>query len=189
MTVPLQITFRKMEPSPALEARRREKAGRLEHFSSRLQCCRVIVEAPHRRQRHGRLHRARIEVEVPRGEVPATLDSQQNLAHEDPCVAVRDTFDAALRRLEHRLHRLDGQARHRDAPLPHGRVVRFVADSEYGPIGAGDGQEVRFHHNRVRDRGFDGPRIGGEARRAVAEGENGPQADAVDRTGKRNPVR
>lgn len=48
MAYPLQITFRNMAPSAAIEASIREKAAKLEVFYERIMSCRVIVEAPHR---------------------------------------------------------------------------------------------------------------------------------------------
>jgi sigma 54 modulation/S30EA-like ribosomal protein len=48
MTLPLQITFRHMNPSPALEARIRRKAAELEQISDRITSCRVVVESRHR---------------------------------------------------------------------------------------------------------------------------------------------
>lgn len=49
MQVPLQITFRHMDPSPALEARIRRRAEELEQFSGRITACHVTVESRHRR--------------------------------------------------------------------------------------------------------------------------------------------
>jgi ribosome-associated translation inhibitor RaiA len=46
MEIPLQITFRNMPPSQAIEDNIREKASKLESFYDRIMSCRVIVEAP-----------------------------------------------------------------------------------------------------------------------------------------------
>src|SRR5271166_3004453 len=100
MTVPLQVTFRGMEPSPALEARIREKAARLERFEKDILRCHVTVEAPHRHHHQGQLYGAYIEIFMPRGNVIVTRNRPQDHAHEDPYVAVRDAFDAAVRQLE-----------------------------------------------------------------------------------------
>ena len=47
MKIPLQITFRGIPHSDAVEARIREKAAKLERFSSDIISCRVAVEAEH----------------------------------------------------------------------------------------------------------------------------------------------
>lgn len=43
----LQVTFRNMDSSAALEARIRELVQKLQHFSSQIIRCQVVVEAPH----------------------------------------------------------------------------------------------------------------------------------------------
>lgn len=188
MTVPLQITFKGVEPSPALEARIREKAAKLGRFADRIQRCRVTVDLPHRHRHKGRLWRIRIELVLPRGRIVIAREGPEDHAHEDPFVAVRDAFDAAVRRLEDHQRRLDGRVKHHESPLLHGRVARFVAGADYGFIETTDGQEVYFHRNSVVDGGFDRLQVGDEVRLAVAEGEKGLQASTVHRVGKHHPV-
>ena len=48
MQVPIQISFRNMDPSPSVEAVVREKAAKLERFFDRIVSCHVTIEAPHR---------------------------------------------------------------------------------------------------------------------------------------------
>lgn len=188
MTVPLQVTFKGMEPSPALEARIQDKAAKLSRFADRIQRCHVTVDAPHRHHHKGQLYRIRIELAVPRGTIVVTRESPQDHAHEDPYVAVRDAFDAAIRQLEDHQRKLDGRVKRHESPLLHGRIARFVAGEDYGFIETTDGQEVYFHRNSVVDAPFDQLRVGDEVRLAVAEGEKGLQASTVHRVGKHHPV-
>lgn len=51
MRLPLQISFRNMESSPAIAAKVRERANRLERLFDRITACRVVIAAPHRNQR------------------------------------------------------------------------------------------------------------------------------------------
>ena len=53
MQIPLQITLRNLEQSPALEANVREHAERLEKFYDGIIGCSVVVEARHKHHRHG----------------------------------------------------------------------------------------------------------------------------------------
>ena len=71
MQTPLQITFRDMEPSAAVEANIREKAGKLEQFYDRIMSCRVVVEVPHGHQHQGRLYQVRIVIVVESDVAPA----------------------------------------------------------------------------------------------------------------------
>lgn len=65
MDVPMQISFRNMDRSEAVEAKVRERVDRLEKFCGRLTSCRVIVEAPQRRHHKGKLYHLRIELGLP----------------------------------------------------------------------------------------------------------------------------
>lgn len=184
MTFPLQITFRNMDKSEALEARIREKAAALTRFEGDIQRCQVVVEAPHRHHHKGKLYTARIEVIVPRGNVVVTRDNQLHHAHEDPYVVVRDAFDAAVRQLEDHVRRLGGQVKRHEEPLLHGRVARFVAEEGYGFIETDEGQEVYFHRNSVTGNGFDRLRVGDAVRLVAGEGDKGPQASTVHVVGR-----
>jgi ribosome-associated translation inhibitor RaiA len=99
MQMPLHITFRGMEPSPALETQIRERAEKLEHYHPGIVGCRVVVETPHRRQHQGKFFHVRIDLTVPGVEIVVNRDPVQDHAHEDAHVAIRDAFDAARRRL------------------------------------------------------------------------------------------
>jgi len=52
---PLQITFRDIERSDALETHIREKAEKLETFFEPIMSCRVVVEMPHQHKNQGKL--------------------------------------------------------------------------------------------------------------------------------------
>ncbi|HVM84969.1 MAG TPA: HPF/RaiA family ribosome-associated protein [Candidatus Binatia bacterium] len=102
MELPLQISFRGMDISPATEALIRERAEKLDRFHDRITGCRVVVEAQHRHQRKGRIYHVRVDVTVPGHEIVVGREADQNHAHEDIKVAVRDAFDAMRRQLEDR---------------------------------------------------------------------------------------
>jgi len=100
MQIPLQITFRHMDTSQALEARIRERAQELEQFFDRITACRVTVECQHRHHRQGNLFEVSIDLVVPGREIVVSRSEGDSHAHEDAHVAVRDAFDALRRRLE-----------------------------------------------------------------------------------------
>ncbi len=115
MQLPLQITFRKMDTSPSVEAHIRERAEALERHFERITACRVVVEQSTRRQRKGKLYHVRIDLTVPGREIVVKRDPSENHAHEDILVAVRDAFDAALRQLEDHARRARGDVKTREA--------------------------------------------------------------------------
>ncbi|MEW6676615.1 MAG: HPF/RaiA family ribosome-associated protein [Pseudomonadota bacterium] len=101
MRIPLEITFRHMDTSEALETRIREKAEKLDRFYQHVMGIRVVVEAPHEHKHQGKLFHVRIDLTVPGGELVVSKGHHhQSHAHEDVYVALRDAFDVAKRRLE-----------------------------------------------------------------------------------------
>ena len=111
MQIPLQISFDGMEPSPAVEARIREKAAKLERFYDRIVGCRVVVEAPHRHQHKGKLYNVRIDISVPGKRLQVGHTGPHNQTHEDIYVAMRDAFNAAGRLLEDHARRMRGEVK------------------------------------------------------------------------------
>jgi ribosomal subunit interface protein len=108
MLIPLEVTFKNMERSDAVEARIREKAEKkFERFKERITSCRVVVQAPHRHQTHGNCYDVRIDIHVPGEELVVTREST-NPAHTDVYVAIRDAFDAAARQLDGHTSRKNG---------------------------------------------------------------------------------
>lgn len=183
MQLPLQITFRKMAPSPAVEAHIRERATELERFFGRIMACRVVVEASSRRHEQGNIYHLVIDLTVPGREIVVRRDPPEHQAHEDILVAVRDAFDSARRQLEDHARTVRGDVKTHTTP-EHGRVVRLFPD--YGFIRVNDGSEVYMHRNAVIGDAFDRLTEGDEVRFVIREGEGelGPQASTVVPVGK-----
>lgn len=100
MKTQVDITFRGMEPSSAVEASINEWAARLDHTYDRIERCEVVVELPHRHQRQGNTFHVRIEVAVPNHVITVSRDPGLDHKHEDVYVAIADAFRAALRQLQ-----------------------------------------------------------------------------------------
>ncbi len=113
MEIPLQISFKNMEGSDAIEARIREKAAKLEQYFGRLTSCRVVIEAPHRHHYKGKIYHVRIDIGVPgHPDLVVSREPEENHAHEDVYVAIRDAFSKAQRQLQDFRHKLDPKAKH-----------------------------------------------------------------------------
>ena len=115
MEVPLQITFRNMPVSDAVDAKIRERAAALEKFFPDIVACKVVVESTARGQRKGRVYYLRIALTVPGREIVAKRHAEAKHSHEDIYVAVRDAFDEIRRQLEDYSRRLKGMVK-----TPHG---------------------------------------------------------------------
>ena len=185
MQVPLKITFRHMDQSPALEARIRQRAQDLERFSDHIIACHVTVESSHRRRQQGNLFEVRIDCVLPGREIAVGRDRGLNHAHEDAHVAVRDAFDALRRRLEDHARGGRGGVKLHTVP-DHGRVARLLPDRDCGFIATAAGDEIYFHRNSVTGGGYDALEIGAEVRFVAHEAESaeGPQASTVTPLGK-----
>ena len=183
MLKPLQITFRHMDPSEAVESKIRERAEKLEKFYDQIVGCRVVVEAPHKHHHKGGLYWVHLDITVPDGELVVNRNPSQRSSHEDVYVAIRDTFDVARRRLEDYARRQRQNVKTHEVP-PHGKVSELFPDMDYGRISTPDGRSVYFHRNSVLNAGFDALKLGSEVRFAEEAGDEGPQATTVRVIGK-----
>lgn len=187
MKLPLQITFRHMERSEALEADIRDKAEKLDQYCDQIMSCRVVVDAPHQHHHQGQLYNISVDLTVPGGEVVASRSADQHHAHEDAYVATRDAFNAVQRRLEDYVRRQQRHVKLHEPP-PHGRIAKLMKEEGYGFIEGFDGSEVYFHRNSVLHNAFDALEVGNEVRFAEEMGEQGPQASSVALIGKHHIV-
>jgi len=117
MTVPLQITFRDLPSSSAVEEQIRERAEHLERICDRLTSCRVIVEGRHRPQRAGKVTHLCIELTLPGKIITVGRGATEFEAHDDVFVAVRAAFDAARRRLDRHARRRRGEVKTHALPI------------------------------------------------------------------------
>lgn len=206
MKIPLQITFRHMTPSPAIEDNIRDKATKLDELYDGIMGCRVTVEAPHRHHHKGKAYVVRIDLTVPGGELvvnrePKRLvakkangadepekefaelhEPSKHAAHEDAYVAVRDAFNAAARKLQDHARRRRGNVKTHEPP-PVAIISRLYPIEDYGFIKTADGREIYFHRNSVLAP-FDRLAVGQQVHFAEELGEKGPQASTVRLAGK-----
>ena len=204
MKTPLQVKFRNMPRSKAIEDNIREKASKLESFYDRIVSCRVIVGAPHRHHRKGKAYEVRIDLAVPGGELvinrwpkrlkaaksslteqPETklIESHERSkleSHADVYVAIRDAFNAAGRKLQDYARRQRGTVKLHEIP-PRARVSKLFPEEKYGFL---EGREIYFHSNSVLQPGFDELDVGAEVYFVEEQGEKGPQASTVRFVGK-----
>ncbi len=180
----VEINFREMEKSDAVEARIQEWIGKLERVFDRIMRVEVTIQTPHRHHQKGRQFHVRISVGVPGQDIVTSHDPGPDETHEDVYVAIRDAFQATRRQLEdyvrRSLHRGD-VVRQSNGPA-HGRVTFLDVEKEWGWIEPDDGRRVYFHCNSVLG-GVDGLNVGDEVRFTEESGREGPQASTVDRIG------
>lgn len=187
MQLPLEITFRNLKPSEAIEARIRNEAEKLDKIYGQIMHCHVVVEAHHKHHHKGNLYHVRIGLTVPGSELAVSREPKQHQAHEDVYVAVRDAFKAAGRQLKEYAGRSRRDVKTHEVS-PHGKVSELFTEEGYGKIESSDGREIYFHRNSVLNAEFDRLEIGTEVRFVEEEGDRGPQASTVRVIGKHHIV-
>jgi len=185
--IPVEISFRNLDRSDALERYIHERADKLERFCAEISRCRVMVEAPHKHHRKGKIYHVRVDITVPGQEIVVKRDPAKHHAHEDIHVVVGDVFKAAGRQLEDYARLRRGQVKQHGVP-PHGRIVELHPGEDYGRLETPGGRLVYFHRNSLLNAEFHQLEIGTEVRFHEAMGERGPQATVVSVIGKHHPV-
>jgi cold shock CspA family protein len=206
MILPVQITFRNMEPSAAAEEWIREEAQRLDEFYNRIMGCRVAVELPSRHHKWGSLYHVRIDLTVPGAELVVkrqpslhtplqqthegrwTKHLEVKVPHRELRQAIDDAFKAMGRRLQDFARRQRGDVKTHE-PAPRARVIKLLPAEGYGFLETPGGREIYFHRNSVLNEGFDHLKIGTVVRFVEEEGEKGPQASTVQPVRQRRPHR
>jgi cold shock CspA family protein len=176
MQVPLRIASHHYELPPEAEELIRERAAWLERFYPGLIGCAVTIEGAGAHHRTGGPIEVHLDLRVP-GADPLLINRQAGGEIE---VALRETFDAARRRLEDLAREQRGQVKAHAEPL-RGRVAQLLPDAPFGFLLAdGDEHRVYFHANAVLPPGFGALAVGDPVRFVEEQGAEGPQASTVE---------
>lgn len=181
--IPLQINFRNLETSEAVEAKVREKVNKLGHFYPTIDSCRVVIEQRHRHHTQGNRFHVRIDLKVPGNELIAGREPEQNHAYTDVYVALRDAFSAMRRQLEDLARHQQGHVKHHEEKR-HGHITEIAADKTFGRIESVDGRWLYFHRNSLIGEDFEKLQVGTPVYFVEDMGNEGPRASSVYPVGK-----
>ncbi len=187
MQLPLQITFRHMDPSDSIQAMIHEKAIKLDQFAEHIMSCRVVVQPAGKHHVHGNLYEIHIDLTLPGNEIVVSHGSSQHSEDKVVSVAVRDAFDSARRQLEDYVRKVRGDVKVHES-LPHARVKTLFPNDGYGFLETPEGRELYFHRNSVLNEAFDALDLDTEVEFREEQGDKGPQASTVKRVGKQTHV-
>jgi cold shock CspA family protein len=154
---PLQITFRGIDPSQAVETAIRQRAGRLASFSQQITRLHVTVHMPQQHRHRGNHYALRIDITTPTGDLHITGDPSLDGSQKDFQSVLREAFEAAARQLESAAQR--GLAGTGD---PRGRVTRIFPEQSYGFLTSTTGEEVYFNHDSLQGASFAQLSVGSE---------------------------
>ncbi len=112
MKTPLEISFKGLEKSRAVEAKVAERAARLERHFDRMTNVRVVVSAPNKLAHKGKHFEVKVEIGIPGGApIIISEEPEGNDARSDLMIAIRNAFDSAERRLDDLAERLGGSSK------------------------------------------------------------------------------
>lgn len=109
MQTPIQVTFRDMPVSDAVESRCWAETEKLKRYFDRITACHVVIAESHRRHRQGNLFEVRIHLSVPGKGLIVKREPADHHEDEDMQVAVRDAFDRMRRQLQDHAAKLRGE--------------------------------------------------------------------------------
>lgn len=180
--VALNISYRDVDKTDALDALIRNKVKKLERVCDHLISCHVAVEHPQKRLSSGSGYRVRVDMRVPPGhEVVVTRGPGEGMVNEPIDKVVRLTFQSAWRHLQALNERQKGGVKlHPEEQENEALVARLFRDKDYGFLKTLDGRDVYFHRNSVLNDDFDRLAMGTGVRCVIAQGEDGPQASTVE---------
>lgn len=95
MQYPLQVSFRQMPHSSAIESLVWENAAQLNRYAEQIQNCHVVIESLGVKQKHGKRYHVEIDLSVPGEDIEITSESSEHLEHTNIRMALRDAFDSA----------------------------------------------------------------------------------------------
>lgn len=95
----IQISFKDLDRSDAVEALVREKIHKLQLFHAGIVSCHVVVSSTHRHHQGNFFHVA-IDLSVPGHRLVANREADEHHAYTDVYVAIRDAFNSMGRQLE-----------------------------------------------------------------------------------------
>jgi len=169
----IQVTFRDLPYSQAIENRIREHAEKLSDYFERFTCCNVVLTLSQNHKHQGKLYNVRINLAVPGKELVVTRQQDQDIY-----VAIRDAFDALTRQIEDYLRKRRGDVKTHDFPL-HGFIVRLFPSDNFGFILGQDENEYYFNATNMASATFDHLAVGDAVQFLTEPSNDGLQARRV----------
>ena len=180
MNQPLQISFKNCRPTLAIQNKLFEHIQKLERHYSPIISCRVSIEKPHRRKRHGNSYDVKIHLTAPGKDLFAGKTPNINPTHDDVYVAIRDAFDNIERQLATHFEHLRREIKSHQSDKTTGKIFRLFPKDGFGFIKTADERQIYFHENSIVNYQFDKLNMGNEVRFVEELGDQGPQASSIE---------
>lgn len=192
MKVGLEVTYRDVERSEAIDSLIAEKLAKLERLCSYINSCHIAIEKVNDRPSHGSPYRVRIDLTLPPNhELVADSNPTDTNQHVGLDTVVRDAFSKIERQLKAQTRQqreAEKSQINTDPQDTAALVTKIFREQGYGFIKTLDGEDVYFHRNSVIHDDFDRLEVGTGVRYVATMGDQGPQATTVqivDKAGAR----
>lgn len=106
--IPQKIVFRDLEHSDAIELAIQKRIDRLGRLYKRTVRCEVVVSAPHKHSKRGKIFHVEVRLAIPGNDLFVSREPEKKSDRTDIYIAIRDAFDAAERMLEDRMRKKKG---------------------------------------------------------------------------------
>jgi cold shock CspA family protein/ribosome-associated translation inhibitor RaiA len=189
MQKPLELSFRNVAKSDAIEDLVRQKVDKLERLCSYITSCRVTIDQPQEHQRAGNPYQVLVEVRIPPGhDLVVKREPGESNMHDPLDVIVRDSFDAMERQVKKVVDQQRDDVKKHPEQENMAIVQEVSREEDYGFIRTVDGRSIYFHKNAVVHDDWDRIEAGTGVRFVEKMGADGPQASTVqivDKPGSR----
>ncbi len=180
MQVGLEIAYRNVDKSDAIEDLIQTKLAKLQKLHDHIISCRISIERPQKSQQSGSPYRVRITMRIPPGhEIVVTRDPKDYDMHDPLDMIVRDAFDVTGRQLKKYVDRQQREVKVHPRQEASAMVAELNAPEGYGFLETIDGRRVYFHERSVLHDAFKRLKIGDGVNYVEEMGEQGPQASSV----------
>lgn len=183
MKVALEITYRDVEKSAAIESLIHEKVAKLERLCDYISSCQIAVEKINDRPKSGSPYRVRIDLTVPPShELVADSHPSTEVQYVELDTVVRDAFSKIERQLKELTSKQRESEKSKLNTSPQDTtalVTKLFPEQDYGFLKALDGEDIYFHRNSVIHGDFDRLEVGTGVRFEAIDGDQGLQATTV----------
>lgn len=179
MHVPIEIDYRNVNKTEALETRIRDRIAKMDKLSDKLSSCHLSVEKLHEHQDSGRRFRVRLVMHHPPGqELVVDRNSSGGDVHQEVHQVVDEVFDSAERKLKKLVDKLHGDVKSHPHQEPTAVIMEIHREAGEGRLRSVEGQELYFNRTTSPD-DFDHLDEGDGVSYIEAHTEEGPYANSV----------
>lgn len=181
MKVPVEITYRNVDKTDAVDNLVREKIAKLEQFCDRISSCRVAIEKAHDNPSSGSPYRVRFDITVPPShEIAVVRNPGEGNQFDALDTVIRSAYEAARRQIVKLADLQNNKVKNHPQNETGAIVSKLFAEDGYGFIRTLEsGREIYFHRNSVLNNKFDDLKEGTGVQFAEEQGVMGPQASSV----------